>query len=395
MLPERGAPFVFCRLFILIVTFTFNGDNVIMNKNLNIWNEKSSGELIMKKIAFFTRDFGVGGIQRALVSILDNLDYNRYKVDVYYCSNNMFYQLPQHENLNFIYFKPFPYFTRFVPFGILKAVGRFPFSNEEYDVAVEFNSYSSECAAAALAVKAKKRVMWVHNDVKIKYSEEPKYRILWNCFKGKFKFFDEFCAVSPGIIPSFREMTGLKDVKISSIQNFVDTDLIFSQAEEETDFTVDSGVYNVCSVGRLCRQKGYDILLDDMAQVVKNRQDIHLYLIGDGPDRNDLEQQIDRLGLNEYVSFLGNQKNPFPYVKQMDGFALTSRYEGQGIVLWEAKSLGLELFMGKNLEKYNPGLTGTEDIVKALSQAKKKAKVYDDLSGYNNNIKEQLQNLLG
>ena len=190
-------------------------------------------------------------------------------------------------------------------------------------------------------------------------------------------------------------MTGLNDVKISSIQNFVDTELIFTQAEEESDFTVDDRVYNLCSVGRLCRQKGYDILLDDMAQVVKNRQDIHLYLIGDGPDRNDLEQQIDRLGLNEYVSFLGNQKNPFPYVKQMDGFALTSRYEGQGIVLWEAKSLGLELFMGKNLEKYNPGLTGTEDVVKALSQAKKKAKVYDDLSGYNNNIKEQLQNLLG
>ncbi len=349
----------------------------------------------MKKIAFFQRDFGVGGIQRALVSILDNLDYDRYKVDVYYCNEDVFYQLPEHENLRFIYFKPFPYFTRFVPFGILKACCKFPYSNEEYDVAVEFNSYSSECAVAALSVKAEKRVMWIHNDVKIKYSEEPKYRILWNAFKGKFKYFDEFCAVSPGIIPSFRELTGLNDAEISTVQNFVDTKLIFTQAQEETDFAVDEGVYNLCSVGRLCRQKGYDILLDDMAQVVQKRRDIHLHLIGDGPDKEKLEEQRDRLGLGEYVSFLGNKKNPFPYVKQMDGFALTSRYEGQGIVLWEAKALGLELFMGKNLEKYNPGLTGTENISEALCNARKKEKTYDDLSQYNNNIKEQLRKLLG
>lgn len=349
----------------------------------------------MKKIAFFQRDFGVGGIQRALVSILDNLDYDRYKVDVYYCNENMFYQLPEHENLRFIYFKPFPYFTRFVPFGILKACCKFPYSNEEYDVAVEFNSYSSECAVGALSVKAEKRVMWIHNDVKIKYSEEPKYRILWNAFKGKFKYFDEFCAVSPGIIPSFRELTGLNDAEVSTVQNFVDTQLIFRQAQEEADFAVDDGVYNICSVGRLCRQKGYDILLDDMAQVVQKRRDIHLYLIGDGPDKEKLEEQRDRLGLGEYVSFLGNKKNPFPYVKQMDGFALTSRYEGQGIVLWEAKALGLELFMGKNLEKYNPGLTGTENISEALCNARKREKTYDDLSQYNNNIKEQLRKLLG
>ena len=60
--------------------------------------------------------------------------------------------------------------------------------------------------------------------------------------------------------------------------------------------------------------------------------------------------------MNEFITLLGNQPNPFKYLKLMDGFVLTSRYEGQGMVLWEAKALGLEIFMSKNLEKYNDGL---------------------------------------
>ena len=57
------------------------------------------------------------------------------------------------------------------------------------------------------------------------------------------------------------------------------------------------------------------------------------------------------------MTLLGNQPNPFPYMDRMDGFVLTSRYEGQGMVIWEAKALGLPLYLSKNLEAYNPGVT--------------------------------------
>lgn len=92
---------------------------------------------------------------------------------------------------------------------------------------------------------------------------------------------------------------------------------------------------------------------------------------------------------------LGNQANPFPYLEKMDGFVLTSRYEGQGIVIWEAKTLGLELFISKNLEAYNPGITGYEDIAQALINARRREKVRDGLREYNEEIDRRLAEVLG
>ncbi len=350
--------------------------------------------LAMKKIAFFQSDFRVGGIQKALINILNEIDYSKCAVDVYYFDREHFFDLPEHENLRFIPCRPYPYLCRMVYFSLLRRFAPKPAFDTEYDVAVDFSSYRNECAIGALAVPAKKRVMWLHNDIEIKLKNEPKYKILWHFFKKKFQYFDEFAAVSPGIIQGFRNVTGITDKPVTAIPNHVDTREIFEKARRPVDFTVDEKNYNLCTMGRLCHQKGYDILLGYMAEVHRKRPDIHLYMIGDGPDREKLTQLCARLGLTDTVTMLGNQQNPFPYLDRMDGFVLTSRYEGQGIVIWEAKTLGLELFISKNLEQYNPGIEGRGDITAALCSAQRHAKVYDDLSLYNSNITESLNRVL-
>lgn len=347
----------------------------------------------MKKIAFFQSDFRVGGIQKALINVLNEIDYTKCMVDVYYFDEGNFFDLPEHENLRFIQCRPYPYFYRVVYFGLLRRFAPKPEFDTEYDVAVDFNSYRNECAVGALAAKARKHVMWLHNDIEIKLNNEPKYKVLWHFFKGKFKYFDEFAAVSPGIIDGFRHVTGI-DKKITPIPNHVNTAEIFEKAKRPITLTVDENSYNLCTMGRLCHQKGYDILMDYMAQVHERRPDIHLYMLGDGPDREKLTEQIMRLGLEGTVTMLGNQQNPFPYLDKMDGFVLTSRYEGQGIVIWEAKTLGLELFISENLEKYNPGITGRRDIVEALCGAQRREKVYDDLHEYNESISRRLKEVL-
>ena len=348
----------------------------------------------MKKIAFFQSDFRVGGIQKALINILNEIDYSQCAVDVYYFDTEHFFDLPKHENLRFISCRPYPYLCRMVYFSILRRFAPKISFDTEYDVAVDFSSYRNECAIGALSAPAKKRVMWLHNDIEIKLKNEPKYKILWHFFKKKFRYFDEFAAVSPGIIDGFRHVTGITDKPVTAIPNHVNTGEIFEKAALPIDFSVDEDNYNLCTMGRLCHQKGYDILLDYMAQVHKVRPDIHLYMIGDGPDREKLTEQCHRLGLQETVTMLGNQQNPFPYLDKMDGFVLTSRYEGQGIVIWEAKTLGLELFISKNLEQYNPGISGYSDIPAALCAARRHEKVRDDLHEYNENITRSLNKVL-
>jgi glycosyltransferase involved in cell wall biosynthesis len=348
----------------------------------------------MKRIVIFQSDLRVGGIQKALVNILHQIDYTRCEVVLYLFDRRRFFQLPEHENLHVHYEKPYPFLNRLVYFPLLRRFAPRVNTGKEFDVAVDFNSYRNECAVNALTVPAKKRVMWIHNDVEIKRNNEPKYKVLFHFFRGKLKYYDEFAAVSPGIIDGFRRCTGLYDKPITAIPNQIDTEEIFAKAKAPVDFSADPACYNLCTMGRICHQKGFDILMDIFAEVRKTRHDMRLYLLGDGPDREKLEKQIASLGLDGAVTLLGNRENPFPYLAQMDGFVLTSRYEGQGLVLWEAKTLGLELFMSKHLEKYNPGLAGSDDLVSALRGAKRREKLRDDLRGYNAAITVSLRKVL-
>ena len=345
-------------------------------------------------LAFFTSDFKIGGMQKSLINLLKNLDYSRCTADVYYYEDELFYELPVDPGIKYIKLKPKPYWYRFVYFRLLKLFAEDPAPGTHYDVAVDFNSYQNECALYACAVSADKRVMFVHNDVKRKLAEEPKYRVLWHFFKGKFRYYDEFAAVSSGIVESFRECSGTK-APIWIVPNYVDTAEIFRKADQSLVFRFDFSKYNLCAVGRLCHQKGFDILLDIYADAALQRDDLHLYIIGDGPDREALRLQARELDIDRRVTFLGRQVNPYAYMSRMDGFVLTSRYEGQGMVVMEAKALGLDLFVTKNLEGCNQGIPCTDNIAAALLSADKRIRQRDDLTAYNRNISRQLSRIFG
>ena len=346
------------------------------------------------KLAFFTSDFKIGGMQKSLVNLLKNLDYERCEADVYYYEDEIFYELPVHEGINYIKLDPKPYWYRFVYFRLLMQFAKDPAPGKHYDVAVDFNSYQNECALYACTVSADKRVMFVHNDVERKLAEEPKYRILWHFFKGKFAYYDEFAAVSSGIVESFRRASGTEK-PIWIVPNYVDTAEIFQKADKPLVFRFDETKYNLCAVGRLCHQKGFDILLDIYGRAAELRQDLHLYIIGDGPDKDALRLKARDMEIDRRMTFLGSQPNPYAYMAHMDGLALTSRYEGQGMVIMEAKALGLDLYVSRNLEGCNQGIRCSDDIAAELLTADKKVKVRDDLSAYNRNITRQLDRIFG
>ena len=77
----------------------------------------------------------------------------------------------------------------------------------------------------------------------------------------------------------------------------------------------------------------------------------------------------------------------------MDGFILDSRYEGQGMVLWEAKAVGLTLFLPRRLEKYNDGLSGCDNIVDSLIKAQKTERKLSSLTEYNQKALFGIQSL--
>ena len=351
----------------------------------------------MKRIAFFQSDLGTGGIQKSIINLLRNLDYDRFAVDLYLSQEDTARGIDFPDKLNIQYLKPIPRLYSFIPFEAAKKRINYDFHGcEEYDLAVDFNSYQVSCAAGALSVPAKRRVMWIHNDVEIKLQNEWKYRVLWHFFKGKFPYYDAFVGVSGALIEPFKRASGLADKPYRVIENYIDVAEIREKMKAEPEhFSVDDSCLNLVAVGRLCHQKGYDIMLNVFREACRQREDLRLYIIGGGSDGEELEKQAAELGLTEKVTFLGEQKNPFCYMKKMDAFISTSRYEGQPLNIMEAMAVGLPLYCTKNLEKYTEGLTGYEDLVAALAVAGKAEKRPDDLAAYNGRIIDAIEDLAG
>ena len=349
----------------------------------------------MKKIAIFQSELSVGGIQKSLVNLLNSIDYEKFYVDLYLSQRDKFWNVSFPEQLNIHYLKPTPRLFSFLPFDLSKQLLKYTFADvEEYDLAIDFNSYQVSCAVGALTVPARRRVMWIHNDVRIKHQNEWKYRVLWYFFKDKFKYYDEFVPVSAALIEPFEALSGISDKKFTVIENLINVrEINEKMLEEPQDLHLNENCLNFVALGRLCHQKGYDIMLDEFHKACKERDDLRLYIIGDGPDQAAIEQQINSLGLEKKVFLLGRKENPYCYMNRMDAFISTSRYEGQPLNIMEAMAVGLPLYCSKNLESYTEGLEGREDIAKALVEARREEKKPNSLEAYNKRILDNIAKL--
>ena len=351
----------------------------------------------MFNIAVFIDNLKIGGIQKSIINILNNIDLNRYNVDLYLFDDDIFYKDALPGNVRIIKLKKHNKLFKFINFDICYNLAKKPLFDREYDIAIDFDTYQFNTAYSALKCPSKRKIMWIHNDVVEESKYNFKYSVLHHFMKGKYKYFDEFVGVSEGVIEPFKLKNRVSGKNFCVIPNFVDTDEIFNKSLEEfNDVKIDETKYNLVSTGRLCLQKGYDIFLKKYKDIVSKRKDIHFYLIGDGEDKDKLLKLVREYNLKDYVTFLGKKENPFKYERLMDAFVLTSRYEGQGIAILEAYALGLDIFISRNIEKYNGcDIKASLDIVSDIINAnKKETKEFHDLKKYNMNVLNSLISLL-
>ncbi|WP_243140634.1 glycosyltransferase family 4 protein [Pelistega ratti] len=95
------------------------------------------------------------------------------------------------------------------------------------------------------------------------------------------------------------------------------------------------------AVGRLHTEKGFDVLLNAFAQIADANNQWRLVILGEGGQRQALEDQIQQLGLENKVSLPGRVGNLKDWYEQADMFVLSSRYEGLSNSLQEAMASGL------------------------------------------------------
>lgn len=142
---------------------------------------------------------------------------------------------------------------------------------------------------------------------------------------------DAIVAVSEGVRAEVIQRFRVPAARVQTIYNPVvpDSELV----EAMTPLRPPDEPFNIVALGRLTRQKGFDLLIEAMAQVPGNWR---LDIWGEGEDRSKLQALIDRHGLRERIHLPGYTAQPYSVLRHADLFVLSSRWEGFGMALAEA-----------------------------------------------------------
>jgi glycosyltransferase involved in cell wall biosynthesis len=148
---------------------------------------------------------------------------------------------------------------------------------------------------------------------------------------------EAFITSTKAIVEDFVDNFGIRREIFHVVRNPVDIEKIVKiAAEPVTDFNFEPGKKYLLGAGRLVDQKDFFKLLRVFALVKKRFGAAELIILGEGPDRQGLEEEAERLGLSASVHLVGFKRNLDSYITQADCFCLSSRWEAMPQVMSEA-----------------------------------------------------------
>lgn len=197
------------------------------------------------------------------------------------------------------------------------------FKQEKYDAI-----YALMEAAGAPAVLASKRTI-----VSVRDTPESLAAFHQKMIKLVYPRAQKVVAVAKATENKLRDSYGLKNT--TTIYNMANLDM----AKTMSAAPIDIDYPFILAVGRLAKQKGFDLLIEAFA-ASKASQHIKLLILGDGQEQQALEQLAVDKKVETQVVFYGNTDNPFAFYSKADFFTLSSRHEGFPNILVEALATG-------------------------------------------------------
>ncbi|MCM1044797.1 MAG: glycosyltransferase [Candidatus Gastranaerophilales bacterium] len=350
----------------------------------------------MKKILFVINTLGHAGAETALLELLRNLAPDRYEVHLFVLmgQGELVHRLPDHVRLLNDKFddssvlsregkahlkkqvvrallsrgcviSQAPYLCRQL-WRMLKskrlqpdkllwramAVGAKRFS-EHYDLAV---AYLEGGAAYYVAdyVEADKKAAFIHVD----YVEAGYCRSLdRDCYLK----FDRIFPVSDEVKNRFLQVYPECMERTVVFHNLLNQEAIRQRALQSGGFTDRFDGLRILTVGRLTSQKAFEISVEAMKLLKDAGEKVRWYILGEGERRKELENRIQRLGLQQDFLLLGAVENPYPYMAQADLYVHATRFEGKSIAIQEAQTLGCAILVSDcsgNREQIIPNVDG-------------------------------------
>ncbi len=290
----------------------------------------------MKRLIFFTRDLRLGGVERALVRLVNALAPRHDVTLVLEVRDGLLLkELDGRVRLE-VLASAGSRLTRLVRLALwaLKNARR-------YDFSCAYGGLSRRNSLLAL-LASKNACLYIHNDLSRIFPEEKRHAAFVRALRaGRFRRIlfvsresrDAFAAREP-------DLAGRTEV----LGNLIDAARIRALALAPCPFVRGEGETVLLFLGRLDeRQKRLSRLLHAFALSAAEREDLRLLLVGEGPDRALCEETIRRLGLETRVRLVPAQQNPYPWLAAADGLVLSSDYEGFPLACYEALVLGRQV----------------------------------------------------
>ncbi len=172
---------------------------------------------------------------------------------------------------------------------------------------------------------------------------ELKHRLVHRIAKQVYPYADGIVAVSDGVTQDLQTTMGLPSELITTIYNPSVTPELQEKKEESIDHPwFSEPVPVILGVGEFTKQKDFLTLIRAFSILLRDR-DARLILLGKGPEKEVLEKEIKKLGLEENICLPGFVENPYAYMTNADVFVLSSRWEGCPNVLIEALACGIPI----------------------------------------------------
>ena len=302
----------------------------------------------MKKIIFGITGLTLGGAERVLVDISNRL-VEKYDVTIFtiYANGELEEELDKRVHRISLY--DFKYSQlqgmkkRIVPLKVLfnkrKIFNKY-IDNEKYFAQIAFLEGPVTRIFSVKSKNGANKIAWIHNDMSKVFGKGIKSKIKRVIDRNIYEKYDTLAFVSIDNLDKFNKLYDDMDLPHETvINNYINSERILKLEKEPIEDVFKKEDVNIVQVSRLVEQKAIDRLIRVHSKLMKKGFKHKIFIVGDGPLKEKLEKQIEKLGIKDSFILLDAKQNPYPYIQNADYFGLFSNFEGYPMVIEEAKIL--------------------------------------------------------
>lgn len=317
-----------------------------------------------KKILFVSASLGLGGSERCMAEMIRRIDLDRYDITVLALNRvenmqkfdpriRIIEGIPEFEYLGMPMSKFVPLALKTGEFHKLvwksicwlrikigkkhisqyfwQSLSRYiPKTEEEFDAVVGYGQGLATYYAIDKVPNVKKRVLWLNTDL-----EKAKYHPAY--IRRFYMTADIVAADSEHGKKALQRLYPEIGERVYRYPNMLDVDgIVKKSGEYAAAYPQNEAGCHILTVGRMVEAKAFHLAVG-AAEILKRRRiPFKWYLIGDGPLRGQIAEQIRRVGVEDCVILLGARRNPYPWFAGCDIYVQTSIYEGSCMTINEA-----------------------------------------------------------